>query len=75
MDGCAKRIGFSALLFKKKRGDWGLVLSSHYSKEGNGKYMNGAGKENSPVGEGGLLLLQMFAEKKSEGRGLELENI
>ena len=36
--------------------------------------MNGLGK-GSPVGEEGLLLLLMFAENKSEGRGVELENM
>ena len=37
--------------------------------------MNGAGKVKSCMGEGGLLLLLIFEEKKSDGHNLELESI
>ena len=70
---CKKAV-YSALLFKKGRGDMGLVLSFHDRKGENGKCMNGFGKGNCPVGEKRLLILQTFAEKNSEERGLELEN-
>ena len=60
-----------------KKGIWGLglVLSSHDRKEGNCKRMNGAVKGKSCSVKGSLLLLLILAEKKSNGRGLEQENM
>ena len=37
--------------------------------------MNEAGKKKSCRGDGGLLLLLIFAKKKYDGRSLELESI
>ena len=54
---------------KKGGGNWGLVLSSHDRIGGSYKRMNGAGKGKSSRDEGDLLLLLLFAEKKSEGHG------
>ena len=51
---CARRAVFSAFLFKKGKGNWGLVLSSHDRKGENGKCMNGAGEGNWHVRGGGL---------------------
>ena len=50
----------------------GLVLSSHGRIKGNYKKVNGAGKGKSCWGEGGLLRLLIFAEKKSEGYSYQL---
>ena len=44
-------------------------------KGGSCKGMNGAGEEKSCGGKGGLLLLLIFADKKSDERGLELLSI
>ena len=59
-----------APLFKKVRGDWELVLSSHDMKGGSCKMLKRSGKGKSCKGEGGLLLPLIFSEKKSDERGL-----
>ena len=63
---------YESPLLKKGRGEWGLVLSSHDRKAGSCKSMNGAGKGKSYRG-GDLLLLLLFAEKKSDGRGFKVK--
>ena len=59
-----RRCGF--LFHKKGRGDLMLVLSSHENNGGSSKMINGAEKGKSYRSEGGLLLLLLSAEKKSE---------
>ena len=49
-----------------------LVLFSYGRKGGSCKRMNGTRRGKSCMGEGGLLLLLIFKEKKFEGRSLEL---
>ena len=56
-----------APLLNKDRGGRGLDLSSHERKGGSFKRINGTGKGKSYLGEGGLLLLLIFAEKRSVG--------
>ena len=61
-----------APFFRKGRGDWGLIiLYSHDREKENYKRINTNGKVYN-VGIGRLIPLLMFAEKKFEGRGLEL---
>ena len=60
------------LLHEKGRRDKGLVLPSHDRNGGGFRRMNGAGRGKSCRSEGGLLLLLLTAEKKTEGHGLEL---
>ena len=57
------KLRYGVPLLNKGTADWSLVLSSHDRNGRSYKGMKGAGKKISCMGEGGLLLLLLLAEK------------